>query len=161
MLLAQLVTVTPQHPEQDAGTIATNDLIITKAMLAGTVHAARPDALLVRTLPNLADKIHKNYSASNPPYFHPDGMQWLRDAGILHLLTDLPSVDKENDGGALNGHHKFWNVPADPDLTRTISELIFVPDYIPDGLYLLNLQLAAFENDAAPSRPIIFPFQKM
>lgn len=28
-----------------------------------------------------------------------------------------------------------------------------------DGLYLLNLQVAPFENDAAPSRPLIFPLK--
>ncbi|HBB80565.1 MAG TPA: metal-dependent hydrolase, partial [Cryomorphaceae bacterium] len=27
---------------------------------------------------------------------------------------------------------------------------------VPDGVYLLNLQVAPLENDAAPSRPILY-----
>jgi hypothetical protein len=42
----------------------------------------------------------------------------------------------------------------------TITELIFVPNTAMDGLYLLNLQVAAFENDAAPSRPVIFALRE-
>jgi arylformamidase len=38
----------------------------------------------------------------------------------------------------------------------TITELIFIPDEVPNGLYLLNLQVAPMENDAAPSRPVLF-----
>jgi hypothetical protein len=38
----------------------------------------------------------------------------------------------------------------------TITELAFVPDDVKDGLYLLNLQVAPFDNDAAPSRPLLF-----
>jgi len=161
MLLAQVVTVLPEHQETTHGSILPDDLIITKKMLEKAIHATPPDALIVRTLPNSNEKATKNYSATNPPYFHPDAMQWMRDVGILHLLTDLPSVDKEEDGGALAGHHNFWNMPELPDLTRTISELIYVPNHIPDGLYLLNLQLASFENDATPSRPIIFSFREV
>ena len=36
------------------------------------------------------------------------------------------------------------------------SELIFVENKIKDGNYILNLQVASFNNDAAPSRPIIY-----
>jgi len=31
-----------------------------------------------------------------------------------------------------------------------------VPDSIIDGLYLLHLSFASFENDAAPSKPILY-----
>jgi len=36
-----------------------------------------------------------------------------------------------------------------------MTELINVPDDVPDGRYLLNLQIAPFEADAAPSRPVL------
>jgi len=69
---------------------------------------------------------------------------------------DLPSVDKEKDGGALAFHHSFWEVPQNNRLDRTITEFIFVDDAIEDGEYILELQLAPFENDASPSRPVLY-----
>ena len=41
-----------------------------------------------------------------------------------------------------------------------ITEMIFVNDKVQDGSYLLNLQIASFENDASPSKPIIFEIKK-
>ena len=64
------------------------------------------------------------------------------------------------DEGKLMGHHVIWNYPTAPRMDCTITELIFVPDHALDGLYLLNLQVAAFENDAAPSRPVIFALRE-
>jgi hypothetical protein len=84
----------------------------------------------------------------------------LNDRGIKHLLIDLPSVDRENDGGALAFHHQFWGVPDKLNFERTITELIYVPDSVEDGTYLLELQTAPFENDASPSRPILYQIKK-
>jgi arylformamidase len=42
------------------------------------------------------------------------------------------------------------------DLERTITEMIHVPGEVPDGDYLLELQLPHFINDAAPSRPVLY-----
>ncbi len=36
------------------------------------------------------------------------------------------------------------------------TELIFVRDEVEDGSYLLNLQIASFENDASPSKPVLY-----
>ena len=36
-----------------------------------------------------------------------------------------------------------------------MTELAYVPDRVLDGLYLLELQIAPFASDAAPSRPVI------
>ena len=78
--------------------------------------------------------------------------------GVKHLLIDLPSVDRESDGGVLAFHHAFWEVPNNPNHERTITEMVYVPTEIKDGNYLLNLQMAPFENDASPSRPVLYPF---
>ena len=86
----------------------------------------------------------------------PQAAQWLADCGVQHLLIDLPSIDREEDEGKLLAHHAFWNYPSQPRKEATISEMIYVDDSIPDGLYLLNLQVAAFRNDAAPSRPVLY-----
>ena len=75
---------------------------------------------------------------------------------MQHLLIDQPSIDKEFDEGKLLAHRAFWNYPNEIDLKKTITELIGIPDHIKDGRYLLNLSLANIENDAVPSRPIIY-----
>jgi len=35
---------------------------------------------------------------------------------------------------------------------------VYVPNSIEDGIYLLNLQIASFENDASPSKPVLYKF---
>jgi hypothetical protein len=122
-------------------------------------------ALILRTLPNEVSKQSRSYSAATPPpYLSRQAAQWLVDHDILHVLTDLPSLDRLDDGGLLTAHHIFWGLPpGSTDLTAaarpqaTITELIFAADRIADGRYLLDLQIAAFAADAAPSRPILYP----
>jgi hypothetical protein len=80
--------------------------------------------------------------------------------GIEHLLIDLPSVDKEKDGGSLKAHKAFWNFDGPMRMQATITEFVFVPDEIADGPYVLNIQLAPFENDASPSRPVLYKIEK-
>ena len=78
------------------------------------------------------------------------------------MLIDLPSVDKEHDEGKLLSHKAFWNVKdvndlnADARMNCTITEMIYVDDSILDGSYFLNLQIASFENDASPSKPVLY-----
>jgi hypothetical protein len=35
--------------------------------------------------------------------------------------------------------------------------MIYIDDAVEDGDYMMNLQTAPFENDATPSRPILYP----
>jgi hypothetical protein len=111
-------------------------------------------------MPNDELKMSKDYSNSNPTYFDLDIIPLLDQLGTKHFLVDLPSVDREEDEGKLAFHHAFWNVPENPDYTRTITELIYVPNSVVDGEYLLELQVAAFENDASPSRPVLYRIEK-
>ncbi len=145
---AQVISVKPE--------LINSDEIITLNCLSELEHQTSIEALVIRTLPNQRSKCSKNYSDTNPPYISIDCLPLLDRLNVKHLLIDLPSVDKENDGGKLAFHHGFWGVPDTPNFERTITELIFVPDEVKDGKYLLNLQVASFENDAAPSRPILF-----
>ena len=46
-------------------------------------------------------------------------------------------------------------------MDATITEMIFVQDAIEDGTYLLNLQIASFENDASPSKPILYAIENL
>ena len=75
---------------------------------------------------------------------------------MKHLLIDLPSIDKEKDEGKLLAHKAFWNFNEDLRFDTTITEFIFVPNNVADGSYILNLQIAPFENDATPSKPILY-----
>lgn len=118
--------------------------------------APAPQALVLRTLPNSDSKKTRQYSNSNPPYIPAGTMQAIVEAGIEHLLIDLPSVDREHDEGALAAHHIFWQYPQNPRTGCTITELIYVTDNIADGDYFLNLQVCAIENDAAPSMPVLY-----
>ena len=72
------------------------------------------------------------------------------------MLIDLPSVDKEKDEGKLLAHNAFWNTSEEIRFDATITEFIYVPNAIEDGTYFLNLMVAPFENDATPSKPILY-----
>jgi arylformamidase len=145
---AKLISV---QPEQDSG-----DLIITKKQVESAVGSEVPEAIIIRTLPNPDEKMLRQYSGNNPPYLHHEAAKWICEKGIEHLLLDLPSVDREDDGGKLLAHHEFWRYPHNIRMTSTITELIYVPSSVPDGNYFLNLQIASFENDASPSKPLLF-----
>lgn len=152
---AELVSIQPTK-QVISGQV---DRVIMEKDLAKVLQDKKCEALIIRTLPNTEGKKSKNYSATNPPYMHTNCLPLLEAAGVKHLLIDLPSVDRELDGGVLAFHHGFWQVPENPQFDKTITELIFVPDEVQDGRYLLNIQMAPFENDAAPSRPVIYPLR--
>jgi len=151
---AELVTLRPY--------VQGDDCVITKIQIQAALEGKTPEAIVIRTLPNENEKRSRKYSNTNPPYLDEAAARYIRESGIKHLLIDLPSVDKEHDEGKLLAHKAFWNVTdvnvLNPDarLDATITEMIFVSDEIPDGSYLLNLQIASFENDASPSKPVLY-----
>lgn len=197
---------------------------------------------MIRSLPNGDWKQWTVYDGScGAAYMTCAAVAWLRDAcHCRHLLVDLPSVDRMDDGGALLAHREFWRAPpaalhsgqpddastgcgdprsvcgsdedagdddelgedgrvgtadrdGDDDARQeryrsaqqrrcalaaaaaaakgielrgirlggqragcTITELCYVADHVPDGVYRLSLQLAPFDDlDAVPSRPIL------
>lgn len=132
------------------------DRIILKDEILKHKNLSEFEAIIIRTLPNTDEKLSKHYSNTNFPYLHEDAALYIREQGIKHLLIDLPSVDKEEDGGKLLAHKAFWNYPLNPRLDCTITEFIYVENKIQDGEYLLNLQIAPFENDASPSKPVLY-----
>lgn len=163
--IAQLISVTPA--EKDGDKIITREQVATaiknSQLVSDNSHYSSPNSqlpsinsLIIRTLPNNGDKPDKKYSGTNPPYLHHEAAKWISERGIEHLLLDVPSVDREDDGGKLLAHHQFWQYPANTRLNCTITELIYVHSSVPDGIYFLNLQIASFENDASPSKPVLF-----
>jgi arylformamidase len=145
---ARLITIQPE--------IRDNDKIITLQHLEDVLKGNCTEALILRTLPNTDDKRNTKYSGTNPTYMEEKAATYLRSLDVKHLLLDLPSIDREDDNGKLLAHHAFWNYPKAPRINCTISELVYVPSIITDGKYLLNLQIVSFENDASPSKPVLY-----
>ena len=90
------------------------------------------------------------FSGNNPCYIDKEVMAILVNKGINHVLTDLPSVDREDDGGALAAHKAFFKYP-EIHLNRTITELIHVPNSVKNGEYVLSISFAPMET-RAPTR---------
>jgi len=116
--------------------------------------------LIVRTLPNLDEKKSQIYSGTNPPYFTADAIDYIVENQIRHLLVDLPSIDPEVDGGRLAAHKSFFNFSGPVRTESTLSELIFVPNEVKDGNYLLQLSVLRLDLDASPSRVVIYELKR-
>jgi len=146
--VAELITVAAE-PRGD-------DFVISKKQLEYDLKGKNPEALVIRTIPNTQDKKTKDWSHTNWIYIEENAMIFLRRLGVKHLLIDLPSVDREKDDGALKAHKAFWDVVGSIRMDATITEMIYVPHKVKDGRYFLNLQIAPFENDATPSKPVLY-----
>ena len=146
--LAEVISVAPEKMMKDK--------VISAKQIQFALGNKKRDAVIVRTMPNMKDKKSKQYSNSNWTYFKEDAIKLLVKKGVKHLLIDLPSIDREEDGGELRAHNAFWNTKGKLRLDATITEFIYVPNKIEDGCYMLNLQIAPFENDATPSKPILY-----
>ncbi|MCX4029703.1 cyclase family protein [Endozoicomonas sp. SM1973] len=173
---AVVISLTPQKaglcPDHYRPPLEATDSIIDLASVVDRL-AHIPDeqlaALIIRTLPNPIEKQTWMYGHNDqPPFFSIDAMAYLLKRQVRHLLVDFPSVDKMYDEGKLTCHHRFWQIPEGKHesssvshVHHSISELVFVPDEVVDGFYLLNLQIPAFKSDAAPSRPVLIPLESV
>lgn len=147
--MAKLVSVFPRK-------IDNGDRVIFKDQIEAVFKNESVEAIVIRTLPNDDLKMRTNYSGANPTYVHHDAITYLIEQGVEHLLIDLPSVDREEDGGKLLSHRAFWQYPDKIREKCTITELIYANNLIKDGLYLLNIQTASFEIDVSPSKPVLY-----
>lgn len=176
LTLCQLISVTPNDAAQSSDSylpeLQSSDKVIDLACLLSQIKPSaieQIESLVIRTLPNNDNKLSAIYGEDNqPPFFTHQAISWLSQSGIKHLLVDMPSIDKMYDDGQLSNHHIYWRVVPNSRLLndesrpdRTITEMIYVDNAIDDGLYCLNLQIPAFELDAAPSRPILYPLTKI
>jgi len=148
---AEVITVAPEKIDED--------YVISKSQLKFLLKHRKPEALVIRTMPNTKDKLSRQYSNTNWPYLTEDAAEFIKKIGVQHLLVDLPSVDKEKDDGKLLAHKAFWDVNGKIRKNATITEFIYVKNKIQDGKYILNLQIAPFENDATPSKPILYKIE--
>ncbi len=171
---ATLISVEPENAIETIETYSVNlnktDKLLTQKTLEKALENVKSeirnlkfDSLIVRTLPNDKSKLKKTYLDEIPPFFSLEAMRFIGQIGVKHLLVDLPSIDRIFDEGKLSNHRIFWNVEPEKFesnentlINNTITEMIFVPNEIKDGAYLLNLQIASFASDASPSRPRLF-----
>lgn len=169
-VLATLISIEPENAGESNETYAVElsetDKLITRRTLENALKNVDENfrqALVVRTLPNNIEKLSKTHLDDVPPFFSTEAMQFIKELNVKHLLADLPSIDRIFDEGKLSNHRFFWNVePSVFEMNErtlrenTITEMIYVPNEIADGIYLLNLQIAPFAADASPSRPQLF-----
>lgn len=150
LFACQLVSIYPDKLEN-------GDRVISARTLQMVAENLRDEkAMIIRTLPNPTEKERWTWSGTNPTFFEAAGLQHLLNKGIVHLLTDLPSVDREEDGGRLEAHKTWWNYPQEINRKNTITEMVYIPDHVKDGSYLVQIQIPPFQLDAAPSRVFIF-----
>lgn len=147
---AKLISVLPEY-------LNNGDKVITEKALQPHIDEDNNiDALIIRTIPNNENKLFANYSNTNPTYLNKQAVEYILQKKVQHLILDIPSIDKEQDNGKLEGHKTFWNYPAEQHSLRTITELAYIPNSIIDGWFFLNLQIAPIENDATPSNPVLY-----
>ncbi len=164
MIPSAVISVTPGHAfENYKPSLNTNDMVITKQCLQSELKDLDSfflKGLIIRSYPNSEAKKNRDYMKENPPFLSNDAMEYIVSLGVEHILVDIPSVDRLFDDGYLSSHNIFWETKNrefnSNTKHKTITEMIFVPEDVEDGKYLLNLQIPAFVSDAAPSRPILF-----
>ena len=169
MILSTLITILPETSQENYNPpLNFEDLVITKKQLEDKLKETNfncLDALIIRTLPNTNHKKERDYMQNSSAFFTIEAMNYIVSLGIKHLLVDMPSVDRLFDGGILSAHNIFWETKDKAfninTACKTITEMIFVPNEIKDGKYLLNLQIAPFSTDAAPSRPILYKINEL
>ncbi len=152
--VAEVISVSPEK-------LSNGDALIPLTQLKQKLKYRFAGAIILRTLPNTDSKRTQQYSGTNPPYLEPAAAEYLATKNVMHLLIDLPSVDREVDEGRLLAHRAFWKSLIEPRNHCTITELIFVNNSIEDGLYLLNLQIMSLDLDASPSKPVLYKLEEV
>ena len=155
--LTELISVSPISALETKETyhvpFSKEDRVITKRMIEGKI----PDkalGLIIRTLPNSLSKMSQSYNATNTIFFTKEAIKYITRCKIRHLVVDMPTIDKYDDGGQLGNHHLFFE--NTPPYKKTITEMAYIGNEIIDGSYLMTIEIPPMVLDAAPSRPFIF-----
>lgn len=151
--------------ESYLGSWGVEDRVITRASLSRAEASLAPEirrapatALLIAT-GTIGENDDARFDERPAPYLTAEAMTWIRNhRRVKHLLVDLPSVDKLWDGGHLCSHKLYWGTDFTPVRwpARTITEFVRVNSIITSGLYGLQMSVAAWHSDAAPSRITLY-----
>jgi len=148
---AVLITVDPTDktqestdPEPQPG----DKLVTREALESSWPRDYEPQAVVIRT--------------TDDSYLTREAAEFLVARGIEHLVVNLPSIDRAHDEGRLTAHRVFFGLAprATSAATRpqaTVTEFANIPPEVPDGPYLLEIQVPAIAGDAVPSRPLLYP----
>jgi hypothetical protein len=142
-VVATAATQESTDPEPQAG-----DKLVTRSALESSWPLDfQPTAVVIR--------------ATEGSYLSREAAEFLVARGIEHLVVNLPSIDRAHDEGKLTAHRVFFGLPAGTRApTRpqaTVTEFANIPPEVPDGPYLLEIQVPAIAGDAVPSRPLLYP----
>ncbi len=144
----------PSHFTARLISIETSDFVSRKS-LEHLLAEPKTQGLIIRTLPNNDSKTSKNHTGASAVFIHPEAMELICELGIEHLIVDLPSVDHESDP-VLQSHKIFWDIKNAEISNKTITELVYIPNHVNDGLFLVNLMIPSMYCDAVPSKPILY-----
>ena len=152
LIPALLITIEPElasGTEESYHAESMEDMVITKKSIQKKISQTH-SGLIIRTTPNEKSKKSRDYDRDIAPFLTNEAIDYIASEGVEHLLVDLPSIDKADDGGELGNHKRFFKYG------KTISELLFIENYIDDGFGFLHIQIPNWSLDAAPSRPIFY-----
>ncbi|MFC2155259.1 cyclase family protein [Acidobacteriota bacterium] len=104
-----------------------------------------------------------DFSGKDYLYLHPEAAQAIHDfKPRLHcLILDLPSIDRENDGGQLLAHRYFFGLPrkahqwVDKE-KRTLVELAWFSD-LKEGYYYAVITPPSFQSNAVSTGIFFHP----
>ena len=117
--------------------------------------------LIVKTKYSELDQ-YFDFSNTNPIHFDPKFMEWLTEnfPNIKLLITDLPSIDKENDGGKLLGHKNYFNFNEhERGDKKAIVELAYCKG-VESGIYYTILTPSKIDTDAILTDIFLFDLFK-
>ncbi|RKP17423.1 HIT-like protein [Rozella allomycis CSF55] len=97
-----------------------------------------------------------DFTNTNPAYFTKEAMSLISEWSD-HVLVDLPSIDREDDGGDLLAHKAFFN----NNTNKLVTELCRFPDSLDEGLYMLTMSLPRWNTDAVPTQPLVSRVKRM
>lgn len=144
------------------------DLVITRKILSETLiktlgcneFECKLWAIVIRVACDHTNNSKTDSSKSTRPvYLTKKAAEYVIYNGFEHLLVDLPSVDRDDDGGALLAHKAFFDGSMKRSLTElleTCSNVKVVPD-----VYVLNLHYINIQQDATLSRPVLYPLIRL
>lgn len=173
LMPAVLITVDPVRLQETSdsysGAFESSDWVIPSGPFESLLHQESVEAVVIRV--RLPKGVGENghFSGLNAPYLTTEAMAVL--GNILpaygHLLTNLPSIDREQCGGVTPNHRAFWGLAEGTSTVqevrfpkRMVTELLSDTFDAEDGHYILDLQVAPMDTDAVPSRPLLYRRKK-
>mgnify|MGYP000568926941 CR=1 FL=1 len=85
--LAEVITVAPEK--------LNGDFVISKKQVQFALGNKKRDAVVIRTIPNMVDKLTKQYSNTNPTYLLEEAAIYLREKGIAKAAKKMDRVASE------------------------------------------------------------------